>query len=183
MESLQGHFLVASPHLPDPNFYRSVVLMVQHDEQGALGLILNRRTNTKVGELWESLSNEHCDCPHFVWSGGPVQGPLMALHTDAALSDSEVVPGVCFASREEFLRRIVREANRPFRVFLGYAGWAAGQLEGELEVGGWLTCAATADEVFADVEDLWRKVTAKIGEEILRPAVKTRHVPKDPSLN
>ena len=55
MDSLQGHFFVASPHLPDSNFYRTVVLMVQHDEQGALGLVLNRPTDTTVAQLWETV--------------------------------------------------------------------------------------------------------------------------------
>jgi putative transcriptional regulator len=183
MRSLQGQFLVASPHLPDPNFFRSVVLMVQHDEQGALGLILNRPTNTTIRELWKNLTGEECSSIRHVDRGGPVEGPLMALHTVAESADSEVIPGVYFASREEFLRKVVHEAERPCRVFLGYAGWGAGQLESELEVGGWLTAPATVEEVFGDSGDLWRSVAAKIGSEILKTAVKTKHVPQDPSVN
>lgn len=183
MSSLQGHFLVASPHLPDPNFFRSVVLMVQHDDQGALGLILNRPTNTTIRELWKTLTAEECSSSRPVDSGGPVQGPLMALHTDAAFADSEVIPGVYFASREEYLRNVVHEAGRPFRLFLGYAGWGAGQLESELEVGGWLTAPASMEEVLGETGDLWRIVTGKIGSEILKVAVKTKHVPQDPSVN
>ena len=183
MHSLQGHFLVASPHLPDSNFYRTVVLMVQHDAQGALGLVLNRPTNTTVAQLWESVSKEPCSCQRAVNHGGPVQGPLMALHTEPACADEVVLPGVFFASREEYLRQIVRQSELTFRLFVGYAGWAGGQLESELEAGGWLTTPATPEDVFDEEPDLWRKIASRIGLEILGGAVKTKHLPGDPSMN
>jgi putative transcriptional regulator len=182
MRSLQGHFLVASPHLPDSNFYRTVVLMVQHDENGALGLVLNRPTNSTVGELWERVSSEPVSCERPVNHGGPVEGPLMALHTTADCADDEVLPGVYFASRDEYLERIVR-GDQLFRLFVGYAGWSPGQLESELDAGGWLTVPATPDDVFDDDEDLWRKISSRIGMEILEQAVRPRHVPADPSMN
>jgi putative transcriptional regulator len=94
-----------------------------------------------------------------------------------------VIPGVYFASREEYLEKIVRTASDPYRLFVGYAGWAGGQLESELEAGGWLTTAATRDDIFEDADDLWRKIAARIGSEIPGAAVKTKHVPDDPSMN
>ena len=81
MKSLKGHFLVASPHLADANFYRSVVLMIQHDEDGAVGLVLNRPTDNTIAEVWEMISESPCDVQGCVSIGGPVAGPLMALHT------------------------------------------------------------------------------------------------------
>jgi putative transcriptional regulator len=181
--SLQGHFLVASPHLPDPNFHRTVVLMVQHDEQGALGLVLTRPTGSTIGELWESIAKNPCNCTRVVDQGGPVRGPLMALHTDVMCADSEVLPGVYFASREEYLERIVQQTEQPFRLFVGYSGWGAGQLESELAAGGWLTTPATAEDVFSDADDLWRRIAARIGLEILGSAVNVKHLPPDPSMN
>ncbi|MFV1966687.1 MAG: YqgE/AlgH family protein, partial [Pirellulaceae bacterium] len=179
----QGHFLVASPHLPDSNFFRSVVLMVQHDEHGALGLVLNRLTNSTVRELWASVASETVTCERYVNHGGPVEGPLMALHTTAACADDEVLPGVYFASRDEYLERIVQDEDRPFRLFVGYAGWSSGQLESELEAGGWLTIKATQDDVFNENKDLWREISSRIGLEILKQAVNPKHVPDDPSVN
>ena len=183
MSSLQGYFLVASPHLPDPNFYRTVVLIVQHDENGALGLVLNRPTDKTVGQLWESVTEEPCLNPQSVNHGGPVEGPLMALHQNVASGESEVVPGVFFASSDENLEQIVQHFNGPFRLFVGYAGWAGGQLESELEAGGWLTIEATCDDVFDEDEDLWKKIACRIGMEILETAVDPRHIPEDVSLN
>jgi putative transcriptional regulator len=183
MPSLQGQFLVASPHLPDPNFLRTVVLLVQHDDEGALGLVLNRPTNKTVGELWESVTEEACPSERPVFHGGPVQGPLMALHAAESCAEAEVVPGVYFASRDEYLRQIVQQQEQPFRLFVGYAGWAGGQLESELKVGGWLVTQATRDDVFDDQDDLWRTIASRIGLEILGTSLKPKQIPEDPSLN
>jgi putative transcriptional regulator len=184
MRSLRGHFLVASPHLTDPNFYRTVVLMIQHDKHGALGLVLNRMTNSTVGQLWETLTKEPCPNSQRVNQGGPVQGPLMALHAEPSLADEEILPGVYFASRGEYLTQIVGHTDLAFRLFVGYAGWAGGQLEGELEAGGWLTATASREEVFADAsDDLWRNVISRIGQKILGAVVPPKHVPSDPSVN
>ena len=79
--------------------------------------------------------------------------------------------------------KIVSQENKPFRLFTGYSGWASGQLEGEMQVGGWLTLPATKELVFYRHDDLWDQVIRAIGNDILAPAIKTKHVPDDPSLN
>ncbi len=86
MNSLQGYVLVASPHLLDSNFLRSVVLIIQHNDQGAFGVVLNRPTNNTIAQLWGLVSQTPCDNPSPVYVGGPVPGPLVAIHGDAALS-------------------------------------------------------------------------------------------------
>jgi putative transcriptional regulator len=78
---------------------------------------------------------------------------------------------------------IVRKKNQPLRLYSGHAGWGSGQLEGELEAGGWLTTEATKAEVFADHETIWKSVTERIGLEIMAPHIDGKHVPPDPSLN
>lgn len=183
MHGQRGYFLVASPHLPDSNFCRTVVLMVQHDEEGALGLVLNRPTDKTVGQLWEKVTEIPCSCPRAVYRGGPVDGPLMALHTNAAWADDEILPGVYFASTDTYLEEIVQQSEQPFRFFLGYAGWAAGQLESELKVGGWLRTEANCQDVFDEDEELWKKVSSRIGLEILGGAVSPEIFPDDPSVN
>ena len=72
MNSLRGQFLIASPHLPDSNFYRSVVLMIQHDDEGAFGVILNRPTENTVSEIWEMITDEPCESLQPINLGGPV---------------------------------------------------------------------------------------------------------------
>ena len=183
MAFLQGQFLVASPHLCDPNFFRAIVLMVQHDEEGAFGLILNRVLDRTVTEVWELLAERACECSLPLHVGGPVEGPIVALHDDPMLAEQEVVPGVFFAAEQENLDRLVRQDEHRFRIFCGYAGWGAGQLEGEMEAGGWLVAPASSEDIFCDVDRAWENVSKKINLDILATGVRLRHVPDDPSWN
>jgi len=183
MKSLQGQFLVASPHLADTNFYKGVVLMIKHDDEGAFGLILNRPTENTVAEVWKMVGEEEVDCPQPIFLGGPVSGPLVALHRLKSAAEAEVLPGVYFAAHKDKLQKLVRQTTKPYRFFTGYAGWAGGQLEEELTAGGWLTAKAKKDLIFRDADDLWEQVTRTIGEGILNKAIKLKHVPEDPSLN
>jgi putative transcriptional regulator len=183
MKSLKGHFLVASPRLADPNFFRSVVLMVQHDADGAMGVVLNRQSSSTIANLWNLLSETDCPSQEPVFIGGPVSGPMIALHSDEELAECEVVPGVYFAADQDSVVEIVTEPQGPFRLFVGYSGWSAGQLEDELVAGGWLTDAATRDDVFSDHADLWNRIARRIGLEILAPTIKNVRIPDDPSVN
>lgn len=183
MKSLQGHFLVASPHLADANFYKGVVLMIKHDEEGAFGLVLNRPTENTVGEVLRMIGVENVGCQAPIYLGGPVRGPLIALHRLKSAAEAEVLPGIYFAADRDKLEKLAVQTAKPFRFFMGYSGWAGGQLEDELSAGGWLTRKANKTLVFRDAEDLWEQVTRNIGENILNKAVKVKHVPDDPSLN
>jgi putative transcriptional regulator len=183
MKSLQGHFLVASPHLPDRNFMRSVVLIIQHDKDGAFGVVLNRPTNSTVSEIWGMICDEPCESQQVINLGGPVAGPLIAIHTVEDCSESQILPGVHLATQKHHLTQVLRRRDLPVRLFTGYAGWGSGQLESELKVGGWLTAQATAEDIFSNPENLWKKVTQDIGLAILSPTIKNSPLPDDPSLN
>lgn len=183
MASLQAHFLVASPYLSDGNFYRSVVLMIKHDEEGALGVVLNRPTSSSVQDVWKLVAEEPVSCKKPIFYGGPVMGPLVAVHGMKSQAEAEILDGVYFSAHKDQLRRIVSQTRKPFRLFSGYSGWGGGQLEGELEAGGWLVAPATPELVFHKNDDLWEIVSNRIGLDILSAGVKTRHVPADPSLN
>jgi putative transcriptional regulator len=183
MDSLQGKLLVASPHLGDGNFYKSVVLMIKHDADGALGLILNRPTTTSVGEVMREIIEQDLECDQPVFVGGPVNGPMVVLHPIKSCSEADVVRGVYFTADKEKILKVVSQSKKPFRVFVGYAGWAGGQLEGEMHAGGWLSADATSDLVFYQGDDLWEQVIRTIGDEIIGTAIKVKHVPQDPTLN
>lgn len=183
MASLQGSFLIASPHLGDGNFNRSVVLMVKHDEEGAFGLILNRPTESTVADIWKLIAEQPSDCQQPVYLGGPVSGPLMAVHGLESAAETEIIEGVYLSAHKDQLRTIVDAEDARFRLFTGYSGWGAGQLEGELEAGGWLVFPATAELVFHDKDDLWERVMHGVAQQILAPTLKAKHVPDDPTLN
>lgn len=183
MQSLQGSLLVAAPALGDVNFFRSVVLMLRHDEDGALGLVLNRPTNDTVATVWQAVGLPPVDGSRHIYLGGPVSGPLMAVHTSKFLAQGEVFPGLFFTSAKEALTKLASAAVKRYRIFSGYSGWGAGQLEEELAAGGWLLTPATIDDVFHDGDDLWHKVVRRIGREILGAEVAKRPAPEDPMLN
>ena len=183
MISLQGDLLIASPHLFDPNFLRSVVLLVQHSTEGAFGLLLNRPLDKTVGTAWKALTDEPCECDLPVYYGGPVEGPLAALHTEQTLAEEQVLPGVYFSANKDLLDKLVQQPPWGLRVFNGYSGWGEGQLEAELEAGGWLTFPATADDVFSDVEEVWRRISRRINLDILAGSIAPEQVPDDPTWN
>lgn len=167
----------------DPNFARSVVLLIEHSEEGALGVVLNHPAENTVKELWDEVSQGDCESLEQVNMGGPVSGPLIVLHTDESASEMKILPGLYFSAARENLEKIVTQTARPFRVFVGHSGWGGGQLEDELEEGSWLTAPAKADHVFHDDRDIWKEITHQIGESILTSALKIKNVPIDPSVN
>lgn len=183
MKSLKGHFLVASPHLADANFFRSVVLMIQHDDEGAFGVVLNRPTSHTAADAPELASEVSGAADIPVHLGGPVPGPLVAVHSDIALAELEVTAGVYFSAAREAITGLVSQSQSSFRLFSGYSGWGPEQLDGELEAGGWLTVPATADDVFSDYEELWNRIARRIGLDILSPQIRREHIPDDPSMN
>ena len=184
-----GQLVVATPQLGDPNFARTVVLLLQADEEdGALGLVLNRPSGTDVAEVlpdWSALAAG----PAVVFTGGPVQ-PNAAICLGrgrvggtqvGSFSVLEGVPGTSLgtvdldAPPEDLLPAVAA-----VRVFAGYAGWGAGQLEAEVEEGAWWVLdALPADAFSADPEQLWADVLRRQGAPIAFAA----NYPADPSLN
>jgi putative transcriptional regulator len=158
---LPGYFLVSDIDLRDPNFYRSVVLMVSHDENGALGLVVNRPSPLSLGEMVEGMGKTPAaTVPVFV--GGPVQQEILfCLHGEfdgCPADDDAMYPleGVCF---EPLTRQIVSwltgqwsallpEDRARVRLYAGYSGWGPGQLEDELSAGAWLVVKATPEITF-----------------------------------
>lgn len=160
--SHKGRLLVANPALPDPNFHRTVVLMLEHGEDGALGVILNRCSDTPVADLLPPLEALAAP-PGLVHVGGPV-APSAAICL-AELHDRTPTEGVtplfdavASVDLDQDLTLLGAVAGR-VRLFAGYAGWAAGQLEGELTAGGWFVVDMAPDDPFTGHADsLWRGV-------------------------
>lgn len=161
---LCGHYLVAGRRLHDANFYRTVVLIVEHGSEGAMGLVVNRPSSVTVAH---ALS-EHFQLPEtddVVYLGGPVEpGALFVLHNAPELDEAErpVVPGLYVGSSAGVFENVVRScacadnSDVRFRIFSGCAGWAPGQLESELARGDWHVVPATAESLFdSDPYELW----------------------------
>lgn len=179
MESLQGKLLLATSSLLDPNFVQTVVLMVQHDGNGALGLVLNRPLETSVEQACEQLEME-CAYKGPLFAGGPCEGLLMALHDDAEAGQLEVLPGVHFTTDKDQIEHLLRKESGDRRFFVGYSGWSAEQLENELESGSWLVGPAKREHVFGELEGLWKKLVRDL---TLGKWIDTTHFPEGPSNN
>ena len=175
--------LVSVPDLGDDNFDRTVVYMLDHDEDGAMGLVLNRPTSSEVDEHLEELPLP-VSSPGVFFMGGPVSvGGLLALglrQIGADLEHAVVVDGpVVMVEPEALLEGRVGGVDS-VRFYTGYSGWSGGQLEGELEAGVWHVVEAMPDDVFCHAPDtLWRNVMRRQGGRLASIGL----YPDDPALN
>jgi putative transcriptional regulator len=181
MEPLHGNLLIASPAIFDPNFRRTVVLLTAHTDEGAIGLVLNRRSETTVGEAVARLVPlTGSDEP--IFAGGPVNPSgvsMLAEFDDPADAGVEVFGDIGFVALDDALAGTPPSLRRR-RVFAGVASWGGGQLDIELESEDWIVHPARNDDVFGDEpETLWERVLERMGGSY---AVVAR-MPFDPSLN
>jgi putative transcriptional regulator len=181
MESTRGQLLIAGPKMVDPNFFRAVILVIEHSEDGALGLVLNHPSESTVGEATPQLTT-FADEYDEILVGGPVaqsgvivlgdfeepdEAAVIAFGSVGVLSAGESVDGPSAG-----LRRA--------RVFAGHSGWGPGQLDGELERGDWIIEPASYDDAFTETpDDLWASVLDRKGGSYALVA----RMPEHPELN
>ena len=184
-DPLTGRLLVATPKLEDPNFARSVVLLLDHDDDGALGVIISRPTTVPVADVlpaWSDLVSG----PDVLFSGGPVATDSALAIAVLADRDDDVPVGwrplypgaglVDLDAPPELLSGMLTG----MRVFAGYAGWGAGQLEGEIAEGAWYVVPAEPEDLLdPDAESLWRRVLRRQRGELAF----VHTCPLDPTLN
>ncbi len=186
--TLRGRLLVASPLLADPNFERTVILMIEHGPEGGLGLVLNRPSELPVDEVlpqWDSRAA----VPKAMFLGGPVQPNavicLARTDTDAGgdpgdndLLATTAVPGIAMLDLDGDRDEVGPDVA--LRCFAGYAGWTDGQLEAEIDEGSWFVVDPLPDDPFVpSPSTLWRSVLARQPGPLSRYAL----YPDDPSVN
>jgi putative transcriptional regulator len=184
MKSMTGQLLVATPALKDPNFDRTVVLLVAHELGGALGVVLNRATEVPVSEVlggWESFARD----PAVLFEGGPVQ-PESAICLARMRTSTERMKGFHRVSGSVGTVDLsvdperLRDRVSGIRVFAGYSGWSSGQLEEEIAGGSWFVLDALPGDAFMDrPDDLWPMVLRRQGGIMAAVA----HFPPDVALN
>ena len=181
IDSLRGQLLIAGATLPDPNFARTVVLICQHSEEGALGLVLNRPGELIIGEVAPELA-ELVGVDAVIDSGGPVQPDALLVlgeFDDASHAGLAVVGSVGLVGDGSEIAELVGVTRRT-RAFAGYAGWGPGQLDAELERNDWFVAPAGIDDIFdPDADELWRRVLERKGGHFALVA----RMPIDPSVN
>jgi putative transcriptional regulator len=180
-DTLKSQLLIATPSLVDPNFRKTVVLLLEHTDEGAVGVVLNRPSETAVAHAVPDLSDVvPPDDPVFI--GGPVSpGSVIALaeYRDPGTVESTICGSIAPVEFGTAPDELVEQVTRA-RAFAGYAGWGPGQLEGEIEEEAWITQPAKADDVFfGDPDRLWAAVLDRMGDQYRLLA----RMPDDPRLN
>lgn len=185
MKSLKGHLLLAKESLLDPHFARSVVLIFDHNEYGAAGIILNRPLATTVGEIARRAFDYPSDWQKPLNMGGPVSGPFAAAHTIKEMADLEVMPGVYGALLPEHLQQLIRKQQEPTLFVLNYSGWGPGQLEQEIIEDSWDVMPAKPEHIFYSEEnDLWELCRTDLERsQTLQSALGIKIKPLDPRMN
>lgn len=177
--SLAGRLLISKPILQDPNFDGTISLLLEHGADGALGLVINRPSDLTIADAfprWEDLAAP----PGVVFAGGPVDRNAMLVLGSSSSVEGPLTLGLHSVDLEVQPTIARGEGIEQMRVFSGYAGWGAGQLEGELANGAWWLADATVDDVFcSNPSGLWAAVMRREGGEMAWYA----HLPDDPSLN
>lgn len=165
-EPARGKFLIAGPEMRDPNFSETVVLLLEYDETGALGLIINWPTEMPADRVLPDVEGL-AESPHQVFIGGPVQRGQITLlvQADEAPGDARhVFADIYFSGSGDLLRRLASEtdSDKQFRLYLGFAGWGAGQLDAELARGGWRVLPGEAPIVFdPSPESVWSELVER----------------------
>lgn len=175
MESLAGRLLVATPILLDPNFFRTVVLLLQHDEDGCVGVVLNRPTEEPVVDHLPAWV-EHVPEPKTVNFGGPVD-PAVAI--GLSLAGTGMSTGVPGLNLVDLSAPPEDSSNHPVRIYSGYAGWGSEQLETEIGTGSWYVVQASPEDPFDSGDGQWRRVLRR--QPGFLSAVST--FPDDPTVN
>jgi putative transcriptional regulator len=179
VESLRGKLLIAGAGLFDPNFRRTVVLIGEHNDEGALGLIINRPTEVRVDDAAPPLAAVAGDGRLF--AGGPVQSQAAVVLAEFRYPDAAGL--LVFDSIGFLMGEVEAESTQAIkraRVFAGYAGWGPGQLEREMDAGGWIVEPALPGDVFSDApERLWSDVLRRKGGQYAMLAL----MPFDPRTN
>ncbi|MCG8611537.1 MAG: YqgE/AlgH family protein [Pseudomonadales bacterium] len=178
--SLQHHFLIAMPHMQDPNFSGTVTYICDHNEHGALGVVINRPLDITLAEIFDQLemAGDHRD--DVVFAGGPVQVDRgFVLHKPAGdwQATMPIQDEVCLTTSKDILRAYARdEGPEDCLIALGYSGWGAGQLEQEIMANCWLTCPADENILFhMPFSERFDAAVAKVGIDLSNLSQFTGH--------
>jgi putative transcriptional regulator len=166
--ALAPGFLIAMPQLLDPNFQKTVVLILEHGKGGSMGLVINRQANLTFRDLCKSQDLQVAPRRYaeHLFVGGPVESYRgFVLHDSKAVEEkAEVLPGLYLSVSTDALERLLKDEEATLRFCLGYAGWGPGQVEHELKQGSWLFTEATRDGVLtSDPEQIWEQVIKGMG--------------------
>lgn len=167
--SLAPTLLLSMPQLVDPNFARTVVLLCEHNAEGAFGLVVNRPSDTTAFEAVRLEPPPARDSGLCLWVGGPVEperGWILLSEPPADLNAVRLADGLFISTSPDLLRNLIEQGDPRVRVLTGYAGWGPGQLDGELAASAWLTAEIETDLIFdIPAERMWEAAIRRLGAD------------------
>jgi putative transcriptional regulator len=168
MHSFTGNLLVASSLVTDPVYAGGVCLLVHQDKENVIGVMLNRPMQPSPEAMLQMFGQQNevknrlapqvpalANSLHF---GGPLSGPVVAIHQLSQCAEAETGNGIYVAAQKHHLEQLVRDHPSPYRLIVGHLGWEKDQLEAEIEAGIWHSIPATADSVFSSSGDMWQRL-------------------------
>jgi len=186
-DSLIGKLLVASPyvHMGFP-FAEAVVLVLQDSPSGVFGVVLNRPASPDMLVAWKEVAGAESATKEHLVAGGPVQGPIMAIHGRQDLAEVELQGGLFVSVQKtaiDQLNLVQQEELSPFRIVMGAVNWPDRQLQQEVDNGIWFVLDAESDLVFSDSNDLWIRSVLRYGDNFIKDLAGLAQMPDHPSLN
>ena len=178
---VKGNLLLASPYLQESPFSQTVVLLLQHSKNGSFGVVLNRAADDRIKAAWHQLTGLEID--RRIVAGGPVGGPVFAIHQSQAAAEMEMPGGIFVTASSDALKSIVRANEFDYRIVFGVAAWQPGQLDREMLNGYWYSMPAEIDCVFDDPEWMWEKAISRYGRECMKDLLGLEELPEDPTIN
>lgn len=204
-DSMIGNLLVASSTVQEPVFSRAVCLVMHQDQDGTIGVMLNRPMQPLPDDLLKMLAAESskeknrltgtqktaaekalAGATHSMGTvhfGGPISGPVVAVHGSSKHAEAETGTGIYLAAQKQHLEALVRSKSGPYRLIVGHVGWEHDQLDSELAAGVWHVIPATTDAVFASDQDMWPQLIRRATARSLAKWIGTADVPQASLLN
>ncbi len=187
-KSLVGKLLVTTPYVPVGfPFSQAVILVLQDTHEGVFGVVLNRPASPEMLLAWQQVTDRPQFAAEKLVAGGPVQGPVLAIHREQDLAEVEIQGGLFVSVQKEAIEELsnleLDHAGSPFRIVLGAVSWTPGQLENEIDRGTWFVVDGEPDQIFSDPSQMWERSVRRYGAESIRNLTGIRNFPSDPLLN
>lgn len=177
-----GSLLVASPALFDTPFQKAVVLILQSNQNGTFGVVLNRPADEKIKFAWHEMTGSN-DGDGNIVQGGPIGGPVFAIHQHHSIAEMEMPGGIFVTAQSDKFQELVEQADSRYRIVFGVAGWQQSQLVDELDLGLWYSIDGDAEQIFDDPDWMWEKSLRRYGQNVLRDVIGLRIIPDKPLQN
>ena len=178
MDNFFGKILIASPKLEKTPFGRSVIFVLQDNEDATVGVVLNKPADDSVRRAWEGLVGHRCD-GGFLSIGGPLAGPVVAIHQLPEVGEIALPNGLYSSATENNLQFLANQEGIPLQVFFGLTGWQKGQLQQEISDGAWLESSIREEFFFCEEgDDLWGQAINRYRNRFFHETLGIKNVPE-----